>query len=235
MAFRKELRSNISPSWAFLRLRFFSEVLQNGSGMVEEYPGLYECTAERRETPFCTRPVARGHNTKSSVFVGNIRCWLASEQCIYGRIELAVRWLTTADWLCLLVAKSIGCDGPVTTAKAVIYCWAWHTTVAVNGCLLCKDTTFELCAAWTAVDRHLRSSQLWLASEDVVVQEEWSWTWRSNYERSALRKVRAVILLFILAVRCAFWIGRYRFWSRTTWVLCTFYSTALATCCKSVK
>ena len=30
-----------------------------------------------------------------------------------------------------------------------------------------------------------------------------------NYERSALRKVRAVTLLFILAVSCAFWVGRY--------------------------
>ena len=48
------------------------------------------------------RPVARGNDTKSSCFVGNTRCLLASEQPIYGRIELAARWLTRARELCFI-------------------------------------------------------------------------------------------------------------------------------------
>ena len=234
MAFRKELRSDISPSWAFLRHCFVSEVLQNSSGMVEEYPALFECTDERRGTPFCTRQVpAYCAKTQHEVklFVGNIRSLLASEQPIYGRSELAVRRLTRADWLCFIGDKKHWMCRPRNNRKG-IYCWTWRTTTAVNGRLLCKDTTFELRAAWTAVGRHSRNSQLCLPSEEVVVQDGWSWTWRPHYERSALRKVRAVTLLFILSVTCPFWGGCYGLLSRTTWVLCSFESTTLATCCK---
>ena len=108
MAFRKELRSAISPSWAYLRHFLVSDVLQNDSGMEEEYPGLSECRDKRRGTPFCTREVpafcARTQH-KVKHFVENIRCLLASEQPIYGRIELDVRLFTRADWFCFIGDK----------------------------------------------------------------------------------------------------------------------------------
>ena len=187
---------------------------------------------ERRSAHDKFRPIARRHNTKSTCLWGIFApCSRPNSPSIEEVSWLYGDWQEPTDCV-LLVTKSIGCAARVTTEKAAIYCWTWRTTTAVNGRLLCKDTTFELRAAWTAVGRHSRNSQLCLPSEEVVVQDGWSWTWRPHYERSALRKVRAVTLLFILSVTCPFWGGCYGLLSRTTWVLCSFESTTLATCCK---
>ena len=166
MAFRNELRSDISPSWAFLRRCFVSEVLQNGSGMVGEYPGLSECTDERRGTPFCTRQVPACCATtqhKVKLFVGNFHSFSGPNSPFLEEMSwLYGDWQEPTDCV-LLVTKSIGYAARVTTEKAAIYCWTWQTTTAVNGRLLCKDTTFEP-RATTGVGRHLRNSQLCLPS-----------------------------------------------------------------------